>query len=91
MDFNKFNPAGKYDLIISCAVQHWTGMEAQKYTDKLYGLLNPGGYVLFEGHDVAKKKRNHGLKTFGKFKVIKKGIIEDNVKREFALLQRGGD
>ena len=42
------NVSIKFDLVISCAVHRWIGLELEDYLLKLKSILNSGGQVLFE-------------------------------------------
>ena len=47
-DFNKYVAPDKFDVIFSFAVHMWIGMDPDAYVEKLLGLLDEHGYIIFE-------------------------------------------
>ena len=97
VDFNMWPPADEeetYDVIFSFAVHHWLKTTPDAYARKLYHLLNPNGYIVFESqrldtidtefHLYCAEFLNAGMR------IIKEGTIEDDgiIKRKYLVLQK---
>ncbi|MDT8303002.1 MAG: class I SAM-dependent methyltransferase [Sedimentisphaerales bacterium] len=94
---NYFRAPMNYDLVISTAVHGWSGMNFGEYVEMLEEMLNVGGILLFESHEVDAEadwleRRKHLLHRFD---FVDSGLIDDVDKtmyasemREFLILRK---
>jgi len=84
LDFKKYSPNKKYDMIMSLAVHGWVEMDFQDYLKKIKSLLKEGGVVLMESHmNYYSGGDNLGESLEGNeyFKVVEGGIVDDDKGR----------
>jgi hypothetical protein len=94
-DLKEINPRQKYDVIISCAVHGWSGLDFDDYCKLLICFAKPNAIILFESHEILaesdwQKKRSF-LLTF--CECLHSGFIDDvdsryaSEIREFLVLR----
>lgn len=84
----------KYDMIFSFAVYHWIDLSPHENALKIASLIKPGGFVIFEGHNIADticNDYNYYIDAFinnGFWSIKSDYIMDDGVtKRIWTLLQ----
>lgn len=92
LDFNKFNPAKKYDIIFSFAVHGHTKMNFKDYINKLLSFLNKYGFILIESHPIIYGNNDvleKDLKNIKNIVIFNKGLIDDDGRlRSFFMLRK---
>jgi len=51
-DIKEFHPEDPFDLVIACQVHMWVHLPFNEYVIMLMAFVKPGGYLLFESHDL---------------------------------------
>jgi 2-polyprenyl-3-methyl-5-hydroxy-6-metoxy-1,4-benzoquinol methylase len=84
LDFKKYSPDKKYDMIMSLAVHGWVDMDFEEYLKKIKSLLKDGGTVLMESHMTyysGGDNLGESLEGNKYFEVFKGGIVDDDKGR----------
>jgi SAM-dependent methyltransferase len=92
LDFKKYSPEKRYDMIMSLAIHKWVGLEFDEYLKRIHILLKKGGLLLMESHIIYNNKGDHIealLNESPLFDIIEKGEIDDHdgKYREFFWLR----
>ena len=93
IDFKKFYPGYKYDLILSLAIHKWVGMDFKSYLKRIHSFLKEDGKLLLESHGISYYEGDNLEDSLNKIKfftIIKKDIIDDQQGRirEFFWLKK---
>jgi protein-L-isoaspartate O-methyltransferase len=84
LDFKKYTPEKKYDMIMSLAVHGWVDMDFDDYLKKIKSLLKDGGIVLMESHMnyySGGDDLGGSLKKNKDFEIVQGGIVDDDKGR----------
>ncbi len=84
LDFKKYSPEKRYDLIMSLAVHGWVDMELDQYLKKIKSLLKENGIVLMESHMnyySGGDDLGESLKGNSHFDIIDRGMVDDDKGR----------
>jgi malonyl-CoA O-methyltransferase len=92
-----FECESPFDVVISCAVHGWAGMDFAAYVSRVRSFLRPGGLLLFESHEIDHHPEWEAQKRHlcSSFRPIDGGWIDDvdgdlyeSEMREFLLLEK---
>ncbi|MGA9347280.1 MAG: class I SAM-dependent methyltransferase [Anaerolineae bacterium] len=92
--FSEFIPDDQYDVVLSLAVHHWIGMPMKVYGERLYQILKPGGFLVFESQDLNTVDQDFQTKLDALvgigFRELRSGILCDDgrVMRKYVVLQK---
>jgi len=51
-DFSSYNSKVQYNFVIASQIHYWVKIPFEQYVAKVSSLVKPGGYLLFESHDI---------------------------------------
>lgn len=84
----------KFEIIFSFAIHHWLNISQEQYAEMLDELLEAGGYLCIESHDLSSGDAEYDycieLLSQKKFVCINKGeIIDDGIiRRKYMILHK---
>ncbi|MFW6008538.1 MAG: methyltransferase domain-containing protein [archaeon] len=92
-DFKIFKTTKKYDVVLSLAIHQWVNLKFEDYIERINFFLKKNGVLLIESHFIFDKSGDRiysKLKKIKEFKILQKGIIDDDNGRirEFFWLKK---
>ena len=87
----RFVASRQYDVVFSFAIHHWISLSFREYAQRLVSFVKPGGYLVFESHDLAKLDEDFSekvalLEELG-FVVVKRVDMRADGNRECVILR----
>jgi len=82
--FGDFKTDHNFDIILSLAVHGWVEIPFRDYVDKIANMLNVGGHLVFESHDITKCQWDKNIKNKEEvlleyFDIVHRNTVKDDL------------